>query len=147
MTLWRHATAKDIPAVMALLADDKLGATRESADPAAYIAAFKAMQDEGANHLIVGTRDDQVVACYQITFISGLSLTATRRAQIEGVRVCHSLRGQGVGAALMQDAEARAHAAGCRLVQLTSNATRADVHRFYTGQGYQPSHIGFKKPL
>lgn len=147
MIAFRPATRADVPAVTALLADDVLGATREAADPAPYLAAFDAMQAEGGNHLIVGEADGRVVACYQITFISGLSLTATRRAQIEGVRVARDLRGQGAGAALIADAEARARAAGCGLMQFTTNAARTDAHRFYDRMGYTPSHIGYKKRL
>ncbi|MFB2531767.1 N-acetyltransferase family protein [Paracoccus sp. p3-h83] len=147
MIAFRPATRADIPAVIALLADDVLGATREAADPAPYLAAFDAMQDAGANHLIVGEQAGQVVACYQITFISGLSLSAARRAQIEGVRVARALRGQGHGAALMGDAESRARAAGCALLQFTSNAARSEAHRFYERLGYAPSHIGYKKRL
>lgn len=145
--IWREATRVDVPAVVALLADDVLGHGRESADLAPYLAAFDAMQDEGGNRLIVAEQDGRVVACYQLTLISGLSLTAARRAQVEGVRVAADLRGRGLGAALMADAEARARAAGCHLIQLTTNATRTDAHRFYARLGFTPSHIGFKKPL
>lgn len=145
--IWREATRVDVPAVVALLADDVLGHGRESADLAPYLAAFDAMQEEGGNRLIVAEQDGRVVACYQLTLISVLSLTAARRAQVEGVRVAADLRGRGLGAALMADAEARARAAGCQLIQLTTNATRTDAHRFYARLGFTPSHIGFKKPL
>ena len=147
MIPFRPATRADVPAVVALLTDDILGAGREGADMPPYLAAFDAMQAEGANHLIVGEEDGQVVACYQIVFISGLSLSGARRAEIEGVRVAAHLRGQGLGAALMADAEARARVAGCRLIQLTTNRARGDAHRFYARLGFTPSHIGFKKPL
>lgn len=143
--IWREATRVDVPAVVALLADDVLGHGRESADLAPYLAAFDAMQEEGGNRLIVAEQDGRVVACYQLTLISGLSLTAARRAQVEGVRVAADLRGRGLGAALMANAEART--AGCQLIQLTTNATRTDAHRFYARLGFTPSHIGFKKPL
>lgn len=144
---FRPATAADVPAVVALLADDVLGAGRESADLAPYHAAFEAMQSEGNNTLIVGELDGTAVATYQITFISGLSLRAARRAQVESVRVAASLRNRGAGALLMADAESRARAAGCTLIQLTSNATRADARRFYERLGFTPSHTGFKKTL
>lgn len=144
---FRPVTRADVPAVVALLADDVLGRGRESAELAPDLAAFDAMQAEGGNQLIVGEAGDQVLATYQLTVISGLSLSAARRAQIEAVRVDASLRGQGAGAALMADAEARARAAGASLMQLTSNASRTDAHRFYERLGYAPSHIGFKKPL
>ena len=144
---WRLAVRADVPAVLALLRDDQLGAGREQGDLARYHAAFDTMQSEGANHLIVGLRDDVVIATYQITFISGLSLRAARRAQVESVRVSSELRGHGIGAALMGDAETRARAAGCALLQLTSNATRDRALAFYTRLGFTPSHIGFKRDL
>ena len=144
---FRAATREDVPAVVDLLTDDVLGRRRESADLDVYLAAFDAMQAEGHNHLIVAEQEDRVVACYQLITMSGLSLSATRRAEIEGVRVASSLRGQGLGALLVADAEARARAASCTLIQLTSNATRTDALRFYEGLGFTGSHIGFKKPI
>lgn len=145
--IWREATRADVPAVMALLADDVLGRTRESGDLARYQAGFDAMQAEGGNRLIVADEDGRVVACYQLTMISGLSLSAARRAQVEGVRVAADRRGRGLGAALFADAEARARAGGCSLIQLTTNAARTDAHRLYDRLGFTASHIGFKKPI
>jgi GNAT superfamily N-acetyltransferase len=145
--LWRPATRTDVPSVVALLADDSLGATRETADPAPYLAAFDAMAAEAANHLIVAEDHGRIVATYQITYISGLSLRAARRAQVESVRVAADLRGRGIGAALMADAMSRAHAAGCSLMQLTTNKTRTRAHAFYDGLGFTASHIGYKRDL
>lgn len=147
MIRWREGRRDDVAAVVALLADDVLGATRETAGLDCYLAAFDAMAAEGGNRLIVGETADGIVATYQITFISGLSLGAARRAQIEAVRVSATVRGQGVGAALVADAEARARAAGCALLQLTSNATREGALRFYEAQGFVASHVGFKRVL
>lgn len=145
---FREAVRTDVAAVVALMADDMLGKTREAADMAQYLAAFDAMQREGANSLIVGEDDaGAVVATYQLTFISGLSLSATRRAQVEGVRVADHLRGKGVGAQMFADVERRARAAGCGLIQLTMNKSRTDSHRFYERLGFTASHIGFKRYL
>ncbi|MDS9467896.1 GNAT family N-acetyltransferase [Paracoccus sp. MBLB3053] len=144
---FRVAEQADVAPVVALLADDMLGQTRERGDMSTYQAAFEAMRAEGGNHLVVGVIATEVVACYQITFISGLSLSAARRAQIEGVRVASSHRGQRIGEALMRDAEARAREAGCALLQFTTNRSRADAHRFYDRLGFTPSHIGYKKSL
>ncbi|RDW14132.1 GNAT family N-acetyltransferase [Paracoccus thiocyanatus] len=144
---FREARRDEVPAILALLRDDMLGRAREADDLAPYLAAWDAMQGEAANRLIVGVSGDQVVACYQITFISGLSLRAARRAQIEGVRVHPGQRGQGLGKALIRDAETRARAAGCTLLQFTTNRSRADAHRFYDRLGFTPSHIGYKKTL
>lgn len=145
--VFREAAREDVAQIVDMLADDLLGAGRERAGLATYLEAFEAMQAEGSNLLIVGETAGEIVATYQITFISGLSLSAARRAQIESVRVAANARGQGLGAALLADAEARARAAGCSLIQLTSNATRTDALRFYERHGYEPSHVGFKRAL
>ena len=147
MIRWREALRADVPAVVALLREDALGASRESDDIQPYLAAFDAMTYEYGNALIVGEADGRIVATYQLTFITGLSLRASRRAQVESVRVAAKLRSEGVGSALMRDAEMRATHAGCSLIQLTSDKTRDDAHRFYERAGYTPSHTGFKTRL
>lgn len=147
MTRFREATRSDVPAIVAMLADDALGAAREGTDLAPYLAAFDAMQGEGGNTLIVGEAGGRIVATCQLTFISGLSLKAARRAQVESVRVASDMRGQGVGEALLAEAERRARAAGCTLLQLTMNRSRADAKRFYERIGFEASHFGFKKRL
>ncbi|MGC9368994.1 MAG: GNAT family N-acetyltransferase [Paracoccaceae bacterium] len=145
--IFREARREDVPAIVAMLADDALGAAREGTDLAPYLAAFDAMKEEGGNHLIVGEQDGRVVATYQLTFISGLSLRAARRAQIESVRVASDARGAGLGAEMMRDAEVRARAAGCGLLQLTTNKSRDRAHAFYERIGFTASHIGFKRSL
>ncbi|MCU9848909.1 GNAT family N-acetyltransferase [Defluviimonas sp. WL0024] len=147
MTRFREGRREDVVAVIALLADDDYGAGRETAPLDAYLAAFDAMQAEGTNHLIVGERDGRIVATYQMTFITGLSHRATRRAQVESVRVAADLRGQGIGRAMMADAEARARAAGCRMMQLTTQKGRNRAREFYDRLGFTPSHIGYKREL
>ena len=144
---FREARREDVPAIVALLREDPLGAARETADPDGYLAAFDTMAAEPGNRLIVGEADGRVVACYQLTLISGLSRRGMRRAQVEAVRVSSVLRGQGTGEALMRDAEARARDAGCGLIQLTSDRSRERAHAFYERLGYVPSHIGFKRAL
>ncbi|WP_299296535.1 GNAT family N-acetyltransferase [uncultured Tateyamaria sp.] len=147
MVAFRTATEADVPDILTLMQDDALGATREGQDLGHYVAAFRAMVAEGNNHVIVGVRGARVMATYQITFISGLSLRAARRAQVETVRVASDLRGQGIGALMIADAEARARAAGCTLLQLTMNKSRTDSARFYQRLGFTPSHIGYKRDL
>ena len=105
------------------------------------------MEREPHNTLIVGEENGEIVAVYQFTLISGVSLKGTRRAQIEGVRVSRARRGAGVGQALIRDAEARAKAGGAGLLQFTTNATRDRARDFYERMGFVPSHVGFKKSL
>lgn len=145
--VFRRAVAEDLSAILALLRDDHLGAARENANDAAYASAFARLLAEPDNHVILGEIDGAPVATYQITFITGLSLGATRRAQIESVRVTARMRGTGLGARMFEDAAARARAEGCALMQLTTNTTRADAQAFYARLGFTPSHIGFKREL
>ena len=145
MITFRDAQRGDVPAIVALMVDDVLGQGREAADLAIYYQAFDAMRAEGGNILIVGVdAANTPVATCQLTFISGLSLSAARRAQVESVRVASHLRGQGVGEQMFAHVQTRARAAGCRLIQLTMNQTRADAARFYTSLGFEASHTGFK---
>ena len=147
MIRFREARREDVGAIVALLRDDALGAGREGDDLAPYLAAFDAVEANPAHQLLVGEVEGEVSACYQLSFLDGLSLKATRRAQIEGVRVATAFRGRGYGAALMADAEARARAMGCRLMQLTTHASRERAHAFYARLGFTPSHVGFKRTL
>ncbi|MEX0339042.1 MAG: GNAT family N-acetyltransferase [Arenibacterium sp.] len=149
MTLrFRKAQRPDVPDILALLQDDEFGASRETDGLETYLAAFEQMSQEPTNHVIVGIDGEgRLVATYQLTFISGLSHRGTRRAQVESVRVASDLRGQGIGHALMADAEARARAAGCRMLQLTTTKGRNRAADFYDALGFTPSHTGYKRVL
>lgn len=147
----RLATAADLPAIVRLMADDALGTGREElADPlpSRYTAAFAAIDADPRNELIVVTEPDgAIVATLQLTFIPGISHQGSERALVEAVRVATHLRGQGLGHRLMEWVANRARQHGCRLVQLTSNKTRTDAHRFYESLGFVRSHDGFKLHL
>jgi ribosomal protein S18 acetylase RimI-like enzyme len=144
----RRATLADVPAIVALIADDQLGSTRESLDDLTpYTEAFAALDADPNQLLIVADRNGEVVGTFQLTFIPGLSRRGSWRAQIEAVRVAPSTRGTGLGTTLMHWAIAESSRRGCALVQLTSDKTRADAHRFYTNLGFTMSHEGFKLAL
>lgn len=138
----------DVPAVAALLADDVLGATRETAATETYLAAFRQI-DADPRHLPVLVRDDDgdLVGTLQLTLVPGLSRGGATRLQIEGVRLAASVRGSGLGSALFEWAHAWGAEHGATLVQLTSDATREDAIRFYERLGYSPSHVGLKRSL
>ncbi len=141
----RRASAEDVPAIVALLADDEIGASRETPDDRSpYEESFAAISADPNQLLVVGELGGQIVATMQLTFIPGLSRRGTWRTQIEGVRVATTARGQGLGKALIQWAIDRARSRGCALVQLTSDVRRQSAHRFYEQLGFVPSHVGFK---
>ncbi|MGI9391388.1 MAG: GNAT family N-acetyltransferase [Boseongicola sp.] len=144
---FREARRDDVPAVVALLQNDFMGADREADGIEPYLKAFDDMTREGNNSLFVGEFDGRVVATYQMTLITGLSMKAKRRAQLESIRIADDFRGQGIGESLIDDAEARARADNAKLLQLTSNKQRTRAHSFYARNGFVPSHEGFKKTL
>ncbi|MFH9615363.1 GNAT family N-acetyltransferase [Streptomyces pratensis] len=144
----RPAAPADLPAIVAMLADDPLGAQRESpGDLAPYHAAFRRLADDPHQHLVVAVREDRVVGTLQLTIVPGLSRRGATRSVIEGVRVHADERGSGLGTQLIQWAVDESRRQGCQLVQLTSDATRTDAHRFYERLGFTASHVGFKLAL
>jgi GNAT superfamily N-acetyltransferase len=146
----RPASRDDVPAIVRLLADDPLGATREEyADPLpqAYWKAFEAVEAQTGNEVIVAELNGDVVGCLQLTLIPGLARRGMTRAQIEGVRVDSRVRGHKIGERLFLHAIEKARAAGCGLVQLTTDKSRPDAHRFYERLGFVASHVGMKLAL
>ncbi|MFF5919482.1 GNAT family N-acetyltransferase [Streptomyces flavochromogenes] len=144
----RPATAEDLEAIVAMLADDPLGAQRESPDDLSpYVAAFERLANDPQQHLVVAVREARVVGTLQLTIIPGLSRRGATRSIIEGVRIHAEERGSGLGTLLIEWAVEESRRQGCRLVQLTSDVTRTDAHRFYERLGFEASHLGFKKNL
>jgi GNAT superfamily N-acetyltransferase len=146
----RSARRGDVAAIVALLADDQLGAARELAsDPPApaYLAAFDEISCNDNILLAVAEVDGEVVGCLQLDLLIGLSHRGARRGQIEAVAVARCRRGCGIGTAMVEWALARCRARGCALVQLTSHRSRTDAHRFYARLGFAPSHLGMKLAL
>ncbi|MER6179126.1 GNAT family N-acetyltransferase [Streptomyces sp. NPDC001652] len=144
----RPAVAADVPAIVAMLADDPLGAQRESPDDLApYLTALERLVADPNQHLVVAVREDRVVGTLQLTIIPGLSRRGSTRSIIEGVRVHADERGSGLGTQLIEWAVDESQRQDCQLVQLTSDVTRTDAHRFYKRLGFEASHVGFKLPL
>ncbi|MET8261321.1 GNAT family N-acetyltransferase [Micromonospora sp. NPDC005205] len=146
--IYREAVRADLPAVIALLADDVLGKARDFTEvDEAYERAFAAIDADPRNQLIVAEQAGELVGCLQITYIPGLGRHGSERSLIESVRVRSDRRGQGLGRQLMTWAVDQARERGCALVQLTTDKTREDAHRFYLGLGFVASHEGMKLAL
>ena len=144
----RTATASDIPALVAMLVDDELGASRETPDELVpYQAAFARVQAATNTQLMVAELDGEVVGTLTLTVLHGLSRQGASRANVEAVRVAKSLRSKGIGTQMMQWAVEEAKRQGCRRMQLTSDTRRLDAHRFYTRLGFDASHVGFTLTL
>ena len=144
----RRATREDVPAIVALLADDPLGAAREDlGDPTAYLVAFEAVDSDPAHELVVLDDGGVVVGTLQLTLLPGLSRHGATRALIEAVRVARTHRGQRLGERLVEWAIDESRRRGAAVMQLTTDASRVDAHRFYERLGFVASHVGMKLPL
>ena len=145
--VFRRAIAADLAAIVALLADDVLGAAREKPGDPAYAAAFAAIEADPNQLLAVAEDGGRIVGCLQLTFIPGLSHRGAWRGQIESVRIAASERGGGLGRRVFAWAIGECRARGCRLVQLTTDKSRTDARRFYESLGFVASHEGMKLAL
>ncbi|MFD5828166.1 GNAT family N-acetyltransferase [Lentzea sp. NPDC060358] len=144
----RKAAAADVDAIVAMLADDPLGAAREKPGDPAYLRAFEVVDADPHQYLAVAEDESgEVVGTLQLTFTSGLSRLGMTRATVEAVRVRSDQRGNGLGERLVTWAVGEARDRGCGLVQLTTDASRTDAHRFYERLGFTASHVGMKLPL
>ena len=146
----RTARRDDLPAIIALLADDILGGREKIRTKrffsVAYQTAFDAIEADARNELIV-VDDTGVVGVFQVTSIPGLTYPGGERAQIEGVRVAASHRSRASAARCSSGPSSVPETRGCRMVQLTTDKRRADAHRFYESLGFVASHEGMKLRL
>src|SRR5476649_1256889 len=97
---FRRASLADLPAIVALLADDILGQQREDASvpPAqVYVDAFKAIDADPHQLQVVAVNGEEVIGTLQLTFTPGLARKGAWRGQIEGVRISRLHRGSGIG--------------------------------------------------
>ncbi|MCZ0988171.1 GNAT family N-acetyltransferase [Streptomyces diastatochromogenes] len=144
----RRATADDLPAIVAMLADDPLGAQRESPDDLTpYLAALERLNADPNQQLVAAVREGRVIGTLQLTLIPGLSRKGATRSIIEAVRIHADERGSGLGTQLIEWAVEESRRQNCQLVQLTSDSSRTDAHRFYERLGFTASHMGFKLQL
>ncbi|MBL8581892.1 MAG: GNAT family N-acetyltransferase [Rhizobiaceae bacterium] len=146
----RLARPEDLPAIVALFADDAIGGHGDTTDPGTmprYEAAFERIASNPSDSLYVATVAGVVAGTFQTTLITTLNGRGATTMRIEAVQTRSDLRGQGIGATMITFAVARAREAGAATVHLTSNLRRTDAHRFYRRLGFVQSHAGFKLPL
>src|SRR6476661_3308635 len=65
--------------------------------------------------------------------------------RVTALVVDSSVRGRGIGRALMSAAERWAAELGCVLIEVTSNQRRTDAHKFYEGLGYERTSFRFAR--
>jgi GNAT superfamily N-acetyltransferase len=152
MTDWifRRATEADVPAIIAMLADDMLGASREATareNLSQYLSAFRTIDADANQFLLVVEDEGKIVGTLQLTFIAGLARGGLKRGLVEAVRVASDRRGEKIGEAMFAWVLEKCRHEQCGIVQLTTDKSRTEAHRFYDRLGFEPSHIGYKMML
>ena len=145
--IFRKARSADLSVIVSLLADDELGRRRE--DPrqpliSEYEQAFKAIDVDPNQFLAVAEIEGEVIATLQLSFIPGIARKGAWRGQIEAVVVASSRRSSGLGLKMFEWAIDQCRVRGCQIVQLTTDKSRPDAHRFYERLGFQGTHEGYK---
>ena len=141
----RPARREDVPAIVAMLADDHLGRARERVEdplPAVYDQAFERIERDSNLTLVVAESEGRVVGCLQLAVLAGISSQGGLRGLLEDVRVASDCRSRGIGEQLVQWAITEAKARGCNLVELLTHQSRVDAPRFYKRLGFSLSHAG-----
>ena len=144
----RPAEKLDLPQIIEMLANDKLGQKREDFQdplPQYYYDAFELIDQDSNQELVVMVNDrNDVIGTLQLTFLQYLTYKGGIRAQIEAVRVREDQRGKGTGKVLFKWAIKRAKQKGAHLLQLTTDKQRLEALNFYLKLGFKSTHEGMK---
>ncbi len=128
----REMQPSDAESVARLTAE--LGYERSSADIRAWIERAAAVRD----------RQSAFVACLDGAVVGWIEISLERRLQspdfalIGGLVVSRGHRSRGIGRLLCEHAAAWSWERGAAKLRVTSRSTRADAHRFYTREGFEP---------
>jgi GNAT superfamily N-acetyltransferase len=98
--------------------------------------------------LLVADADGAVIGTVTLVIVPNLTHNAHPWAQIENMVTDATVRGDGVGRALIEQCLRLAAEAGCYKVQLQSGNQRRsrenDAHGFYRHLGFEASSTGFR---
>ena len=145
---FRKAIKNDVDKIVEMIADDKLGKTRENFQiplPTEYLAAFeKINSDQNQELIVVENENSEIIGTLQLSFIQYLTYRGGIRAQIEAVRIRKDQRGLGIGKTMFEWAINRAKERNAHLLQLTTDKKRPKAIKFYENLGFRASHEGMK---
>ena len=145
---FRKAKKEDVPFIVEMLANDKLGKLREDYNnplPQKYYDAFEnILKDKNQELIVVENESLEIIGTLQLSFIQYLTYQGGIRAQIEAVRIREDQRGKGLGEQFFKWAIDRAKERGAHVLQLTTDRKREEALRFYEKLGFVASHHGMK---
>lgn len=148
--IFRDARSGDLPGIVALLATDPLGKTREQPDdplPQTYWDAFAAIIADPRSKLVVVERERHIVGVLQLTFVPGLTFQGAERLLIEAANLVGDPREDGIREAMIHWAIDAAKARGCRFVTITSHKSREKSDELFMGMGFELTHNGYRHEI
>jgi GNAT superfamily N-acetyltransferase len=140
----RPALAGDFDQVVALL--EELGRPKVDDPDGARAVWDSQLSDPEAAHLVAEDEAGAVVGFCSLHFRSRLN-HLTPEAWIPDLIVAEARRSQGVGHALLAEAERLSRERGCHELSLESAHFRKRAHAFYEAFGMEQPAITFGKPL
>lgn len=96
-------------------------------------------------NLLVAREDDSLVGFAMFSIEQRLYVADETRGLVHNVFVVPERRGEGIGSALMERAEAALADQGATVIALEALAENEAARRFYTERGYRPHRIEFEK--
>jgi len=147
---FRDARESDVALILAMLAADPVSAAREEISdplPQCYTEAFRVIESDANNELIIVEHQGEVAGTLQLTYIPNITRKGSWRALLEGVHIAEKFQGKGIGTRMIEWAISRSRERGCALIQLTTDKRRTDALRFYERLGFKASHEGMKLDL
>lgn len=138
----RQAREDDIPSLLVLFRqlgeDDGATLTVEEAR-----AVFNDFRQYPCYHVHVAELGGRLVGTFSLLIMHNLGHHGAPSAVLEDVVVDGSLRGKGVGTAMMEYAHDVCREHGCYKMTFSSNRNREAAHRFYESLGFRRHGYSF----
>lgn len=134
----RDLRSTDLPELLPLL--DELGYPVEGDILASRLTDYFARGESA----LVAEKEGRIVGLLTL-HITPVIHRAGAVGRVTNLVVTTPMHGQGVGRALMDEAERRLWEKGCVLIEVTSNMKRVDAHAFYKRLGYEQTSFRFGK--
>jgi ribosomal protein S18 acetylase RimI-like enzyme len=136
----REARAADAGTIAELIGE--LGFEAAGADVAKRLRAIAG----GGEPVLVAVLEKRIIGCLS-WHVTPVIHRPTPVGRVTMLVVTKDARRQGVGEALVAEAEARVAAQGCGLIEVTSNIELGGAHQFYRGIGFERTSYRFVKKL
>lgn len=134
----RPMVAEDVPDVTVLTGQLGYPSTEEQVR-----RRFEALRTLGFGDVFVAVSELEGVVGWLYVALQ-VTIEGDPGAEVWGLVVDESLRGRGIGKALMARAEEWARERGFRDVSLRTNIIRKETHRFYEALGYEITKTQYK---